>query len=171
MSLALTPLEALWFLPLALPICIWVAMSDLREMRIPNVAVLALVGVFVALGAFALPLDAYGWRFAQLAVVLVAGFAITAIGLAGAGDSKFAAAMALFVAPGDYLFFLALFSLVVLASYATFRGAARVPAVRRATPHWVSWQRDKQFPMGVALAGGLVIYLALGLKTGLEFGF
>ncbi len=167
MTLALTFLEALWFLPLSLPICVWVGLSDLRDMRIPNVAVLALVAVFVVAGLIALPLEAFLWRFAQLGVVLLAGFLITALGLAGAGDSKFAAALALFVAPGDYLFFLALFSLVVLASYATLRGAARVPAVRRATPHWVSWQRDKQFPMGVALAGALAIYLAMGLSAGL----
>lgn len=167
MTLALTSLESLWFLPLVLPICIWVALSDLREMRIPNVAVLALVGVFVVLGLTTLPLEAYAWRFAGLGVVLVAGFAITALGLAGAGDSKFAAAMALFIVPGDYLFFLALFSLVVLGSYATFRGASRVPAVRRATPHWESWQREKQFPMGVALGGALVIYLAMGLNSGI----
>ncbi len=170
MTLALTAVEALWFLPLVLPIAVWVALSDLRDMRIPNVAVLATVGVFAVAGLFALPLDAYAWRFAGLAVVLAIGFLVTALGLAGAGDSKFAAAMALFIAPGDYLMFLALFSLVVLASYATFRGAARVPAVRRATPHWVSWQRDKQFPMGVALAGALVIYLALGLNSGPNFG-
>lgn len=170
MTLALTTLEALWFLPLMLPIGIWVALSDLRDMRIPNVAVLATVGVFVVAGLFALPLEAYAWRFAGLAVILVVGFAVTALGLVGAGDSKFAAAMALFIAPGDYLFFLALFSLVVLASYATFRGAARVPAVRRATPHWVSWQRDKQFPMGVALSGALLIYLAMGFNSGLNFG-
>lgn len=170
MTLALTPLEALWFLPLALPIGVWVALSDLRHMRIPNVAVLALVAAFAVAGLFALPLDAYAWRYAGLGVVLVVGFAVTALGLVGAGDSKFAAAMALFIAPGDYLFFLALFSLVVLAAYAMFRGAARVPALRRATPHWVSWQRDKQFPMGVALASALVIYLALGLDAGLEFG-
>ena len=44
MTLALTAAEALWFLPFVLPICIWVAWSDLREMRIPNVSVLALAG-------------------------------------------------------------------------------------------------------------------------------
>jgi prepilin peptidase CpaA len=33
-----------------------------------------------------------------------------------------------------------------------------VPAVRRATPDWVSWQR-KDFPMGLALVGTFVAYL------------
>lgn len=166
-SLSLTFTQALWFLPLALPICVWVGLSDLRQMKIPNVAVLALTALFLVAGLIVLPFETYLWRLAALAIVLVAGFVITSLGLVGAGDSKFAAAMAPFVASGDYLFFLALFSLVLIASYATFRGASRVPAVRRATPHWISWEQGKQFPMGVALAGALVIYLAIGLSTGL----
>ena len=50
MTLSLTFTEALWFLPFVLPICIWVALSDLREMRIPNVAVLSLAGGFLVVG-------------------------------------------------------------------------------------------------------------------------
>lgn len=166
-SLALTPTEALWFLPFALPICIWVAISDLRDMRIPNIAVLALVALFLGAGLMVLPLDAYGMRLLQLVVVLIAGFIITSLGMAGAGDSKFAAAMAPFVAPGDYLFLLLLFSTVLIASWITHRSAGRVPAVRRATAGWASWDQGKLFPMGIALAGTLVIYLALGFSAGL----
>jgi prepilin peptidase CpaA len=151
-------MEALWFLPFVLPICIWVAWSDLREMRIPNVSVLALAEVFMEVMTF----STWYMRLAQLVIVLIAGFIITSIGLAGAGDSKFAAAMAPFVAPGDYLLFLTLFAAVLIGSWITHRGVGRVPAVRRATPDWVSWDRGKLFPMGVALAGALVVYLALG---------
>jgi prepilin peptidase CpaA len=167
MTLSLTFAQAAWFLPLALPICVWAALTDLREMRIPNMAVLALTAVFLVTGLFALPLGEYGMRLVQLAVVLLAGFVITSLGLAGAGDSKFAAAMAPFVAPGDYMFFLMLFSLVLIGSWVTHRGAGRVPAIRRATGHWTSWDQGKLFPMGVALAGALVIYLAMGLSAGL----
>lgn len=166
MTLSLTFTQALWFLPLALPICIWVAYSDLKEMRIPNVAVLALTGVFLVAGLIVLPLDAYGLRLLQLVVVLVAGFIITSLGLVGAGDAKFAAAMAPFIAPGDYLFFLMLFSIVLIASWITHRGAGRVAAVRRVTEGWTSWDQGKLFPMGIALAGALVVYLALGLTAG-----
>ena len=165
MTLALTAAEALWFLPFVLPICIWVAWSDLREMRIPNVSVLALAGVFLAVGLIALPFEVYYIRLLQLAIVLLAGFLLTSLGLVGAGDSKFAAAMAPFIAPGDYLMFLTLFAAVLIGSWITHRGAKAVPAVRRATPGWVSWDRGKLFPMGVALAGALVVYLALGIVT------
>ncbi len=163
MTLALTSFEALWFLPFVLPICIWVAWSDLREMRIPNVSVLALAGVFVVVGLIALPFEVYYMRLLQLVIVLLAGFLVTSLGLVGAGDAKFAAAMAPFIAPGDYLMFFTLFAAVLVGSWITHRSAGRVPAVRRATPDWISWDRGKLFPMGVALAGALVVYLALGI--------
>ena len=167
MTLSLTFAEALWFLPLVLPICIWVALSDLREMRIPNIAVLALAGVFLVVGLIVLPFDAYLWRLAMLGIVLVIGFVISSLGLVGAGDAKFAAAMAPFIAPGDGLFFLLLFSMVLIGSWVTHRTAGRVPALRRATADWASWDQGKLFPMGVALAGALAIYLALGINAGL----
>lgn len=172
MTLALTMTEALWFLPFVLPICLWVAVSDLRAMRIPNVAVLALAGVFLVLGLVLVmglrvwTFETYLWRWAALVVVLLIGFVVTSLGLVGAGDAKFAAAMAPFVAPGDGLFFLMLFSLVLIASWVAHRVAGRVPAVRRATAGWTSWDQGKLFPMGVALAGALAVYLVLGLGSG-----
>ena len=172
MTLALSTAEALWFLPFVLPICLWVAWSDLRAMRIPNTAVLALAGVFLVvglglvLGMGVWSFETYLWRLAALAIVLVIGFVITSLGLVGAGDAKFAAAMAPFVAPGDGLFFLMLFALVLIGSWIAHRIAGRVPAVRRATAGWTSWDQGKLFPMGVALAGALAVYLALGVSAG-----
>jgi prepilin peptidase CpaA len=166
MILSLSYAEALWFLPAVAPICVWVAYSDLRSMRIPNIAVLALAAVFLVIGCVILPFDAYLWRLAALVGVLLIGFVVTSLGLVGAGDAKFAAAMAPFVAPGDGLFFLLLFSVTLILSWMTHRAAGRLPAVRRATAAWASWHQGKLFPMGVALAGSLTIYLALGLRTG-----
>lgn len=155
--------EAAWFLPFVLPICLYVSWTDLRDMRITNYSVLALFAVFAVGGLFLLPLEVYGWRMLALALVLVAGFVITSLGIVGAGDAKFAAAMAPFVAQGDGLFFVTLFAMVLIGSWITHRSAGRIPAVRRATPDWVSWERGKLFPMGVALSGALVIYLVMGL--------
>ena len=50
---------ALWFLIFAAPICLWVAWSDLRSMKIPNKAVIALVCVYLAVGIAVLPLPDY----------------------------------------------------------------------------------------------------------------
>ena len=86
MSLAINQMEALWFLPFVVPICIWVSWSDLREMRIPNVSVLALAGVFLVVGLAQVAMDVMAFstwymRLAQLVIVLIAGFIITSIGL------------------------------------------------------------------------------------------
>ena len=161
--MSLTFQQAAWFLPFVLPICIYVSWSDLKDMRIPNMAVLALTAVFVVIGLFILPLETFGIRLLQLLGVLAIGFVATSLGLIGAGDAKFAAAMAPFIAGGDGLFFLMLFAIVLIVSWLTHRAFGAVPAIRRATPEWVSWDRGKLFPMGVALAGALVVYLALGL--------
>jgi len=163
LSFHVTPTEAAWFLPLILPICLWAAISDLRRMIIPNRAVLSLAFIFLSVGLFLMPLDAYGIRLLQLGVVLVLGFGITQIGLAGAGDSKLAAAIALYVAPGDYLFFLQLFAIVTIVSWLAHRTAGKIPVLRRALPGWSSWNNDKLFPMGIALSGSLIVYFCLAL--------
>ena len=86
-----TSFAAWLFLPFVLPICIWAAWNDLRAMKIPNKAVIALALVFVLLGLFVMPWPDYLWRLAQLVVVLLVGIVLNATGAMGAGDAKFAA--------------------------------------------------------------------------------
>lgn len=163
--MAISAYAALWFLPFALPICIWVAWSDLKFMKIPNKAVLALTVVFLVIGLIVIPLADYPWRLLHLVVVLIVGFALNMAGMIGAGDAKFAAAMAPFVLLGDLRLFLVLFGAVMIAAFITHRVFRRIPAVVRRTPDWVSWTSGK-FPMGLALGGSLAIYLALGVAQG-----
>ena len=155
--------QAGWFMLAALPISVWVAWSDMKFMRIPNVAVLALVAGFAVLGLLALPLGEYLWRYAHLAVILLVGFLMSSANLIGAGDAKFAAAMAPFIARGDIGFFCFVFAAVLLASFAAHRLFRRISAVRQATPDWQSWTETKKFPMGLALGGALIAYLVLAL--------
>lgn len=152
---------ALWWLPFAAPIGVWVAWNDMAFMKIPNKAVVALFAVFVVVGLLALPFQDYLWRYLQFAAILALGFVLNMIRAVGAGDAKFAAAMAPFVDPGDAGLFMILFSGVLLAAFATHRAARAMAAVRSALPHWESWSR-RDFPMGLALGGALIIYLALG---------
>ncbi|MGC9370522.1 MAG: prepilin peptidase [Paracoccaceae bacterium] len=157
----MSPAAALWFLPFTAPIALYVAWSDMKSMKIPNKAVYTLVAVFAVVGLIALPLETYMWRWLHLAAVLLVGFVMATAGLIGAGDAKFAAAMAPFVALGDAVLFCYLFSAVLLAGFVTHRAARRIPAVVNALPDWESWHRKKDFPMGLALGAVLVIYLAL----------
>jgi len=83
--------------------------SDMRARRIPNWAVLALLGVFIAAsltGQIAAPL----WSSAAAAAIaFVVGFALYAARIIGAGDAKLFAAVALFAGLG-YLAPLSLFT-------------------------------------------------------------
>jgi prepilin peptidase CpaA len=156
---------ALWFLPFVVPVCLYVAWSDLATMKIPNVANLALAGIFVVIGLLVLPLEDYAWRLAQLALVLLAGIVLNAAGAMGAGDAKFLAAAAPFVAPGDTLILVFLFSAVLLAAFVVHR-TARATRLRSLAPDWESWTRRRDFPMGLALGPTLIAYLALGALHG-----
>ncbi|QBF32961.1 prepilin peptidase [Thalassococcus sp. S3] len=157
--------QALFFLPFVLPICFYVAFTDLREMRITNQAVLVLGALFLVLGLFVMPFADYGWRLAQLAIVLVIGIVLNAGGAVGAGDAKFAAAAAPYIAAGDFRLIIVIFAANLLAAVATHRLAKYTP-LRRIAPHWKSWDRGWKFPMGLSLGGTLAIYLILGVYLG-----
>jgi len=163
--MAISSTAALWFLPFVLPICLYVCFTDLSQMRITNQAVLALAAVFLLVGLIALPLPTYGMRLVQMLAVLVVGFVLTAAGAMGAGDAKFAAAAAPFIAPGDLRLLLALFAANLLAAFATHRLAKYTP-LRRIAPGWQSWQTGWKFPMGLSLGGTLALYLILGATYG-----
>ncbi len=153
---------AIWFLLPVLPVCLWVAWSDLKFMKIPNKAVLTLAAIYLLTGPIALPLDLYLWGWALGAGVLVVGFVVSSLNLVGAGDSKFAAAMAPFFAGGDARVVLGLFAGCLLAAFATHRLFRAIPAFRSATATWESWT-NKDFPMGLALTGTLAFYFFIAL--------
>lgn len=136
-------------------------------MKIPNKAVLALLAGFVGIAvvlmiAGLLPLMGFFWALALGVIVLVLGFLGNLAGLFGAGDAKFAAAMAPFFIGADLRFVLGLFAACILAAFASHRLAGRIPAFRAATEDWESWTH-KDFPMGLALAGTLIFYLLAAL--------
>ncbi|MFT6676316.1 MAG: prepilin peptidase CpaA [Sulfitobacter sp.] len=163
--MAIDATHALWFLPFVLPICLYVAFTDMAQMRITNQAVVLLTLVFVVLGFFLLPFDTYLWRLVALGIVLVVGIILNAAGALGAGDAKFCAAAAPYIALGDLRLLMALFMAVVLAAALTHRGTKRT-ALRRLAPEWDSWEQVKKFPMGLALGPALAIYLILGALYG-----
>jgi prepilin peptidase CpaA len=163
--MALTQLEAWWLFPLTLPLCLYVAFTDMREMRITNQAVILLALVFVVAGPFLMSFDVYLWRLLHLVVALVIGMILNAAGAMGAGDSKFLAAAAPYVALADLRLLMAIFAAVLLAAFVTHR-AAKASALRKLAPHWTSWEQGKKFPMGLALGCCLSVYLGLGVFYG-----
>ncbi len=163
--MAISAFAALWFLPFVLPICLYVAFTDLREMRITNQAVLVLAAVFVVVGIFVMPLPDYGMRLVQMGVVLLIGIVLNGAGAIGAGDAKFAAAAAPFIAIADLRVLLAIFAANLLAAFVTHRLAKYTP-LRKIAPDWKSWNMGWKFPMGLSLGGTLAIYLILGTIYG-----
>jgi prepilin peptidase CpaA len=83
----------------------------------------------------------------------------------GAGDSKFIAAAAPFIDPGDVNILVFLFAANLLACYATHR-LVKFTALRRFAPDWASWDRGRKFPMGFPLSMTLLVYLGLGAFLG-----
>lgn len=164
--MAITASSAWWFLPFVVPLCFYVAFTDLARMKITNQAVVALALVFVVIGPFAMPsLDIYLWRLAQLAIMLILGILLNAVGAMGAGDAKFIAAAAPYIALPDLRLVMALLAASLLAAFVTHR-IARASGLRNLAPHWTSWDQGKKFPMGLALGMALTLYLILGALKG-----
>lgn len=164
--MAFSSFAALWFLPFVVPICLYVAYTDLARMKITNKAVMALVGVFVVLGPFVMPsMEIYLWQLAHLGIVLIVGILLNALGTMGAGDAKFLAASAPYVAVGDLSLLMVVFTVMLLASFVTHR-FARATGLRSLAPDWESWHQGKRFPMGLALGPTLALYLCLAALNG-----
>ena len=84
------------FLLLSLPVCAWVAWSDLKFMKIPNKAVMIVVAIFAFAGFVLIPAEFWLWRWVNFVAVLAIGFMLNIVANVGAGDAKFAAAIAPF---------------------------------------------------------------------------
>ncbi len=156
---------ALWLLVGATPFCIWVAISDMARMKIPNRAVLGLVAVYVLAGLLTFvvadwTLADWAWRWTHLVVALLVGMGLNALSLMGAGDAKFIAACAPFVALADLRLVLVIYAALVLVTWMLHR-LARVTAGPILAPGWISWTSGKRFPMGLPLAATLMAYLGL----------
>lgn len=154
----MTALDAALLLPFTLSIGIWVAWNDMKFMKIPNKAVLALAAVWAVVGLIIVPFDIWLWGLALGAIMLAIGFVLASLSLIGAGDAKFIAVMAPFFVQSDLRFALVLSAACLLGAFAAHRLARALPAFRRLVADWESWTRA-DFPMGLALAGILNIYM------------
>jgi len=155
--------QSIAFLIFAGPLCLYVAWNDLRAMKIPTWSTDALALVFVVVGIFVMPFSEYLWRYAHFGVVLIVAMVLNAIGAMGAGDSKFLASAAPFVALPDVGIVFYLLGGGMVVGLLIHRTARAIPAVRNLVPDWASWSQGKRFPMGFAMGPVLIIYLALPL--------
>lgn len=165
--LALAPQgAALVFLCLLAPVALYVCWSDLKYMKIRNGVALLLVAIFFVAGLVVLAPGEWAWRWLNLAVILAIGFVLNIAAGVGAGDAKYAAALAPFLPASAGPAVISLFTAFLLGAFAMHRLARRIPAVRRLAPDWVSWTRA-DFPMGLAISGTVLAWLALTAFPGL----
>lgn len=148
------------FLLAALPLCLYAAWNDLKYMIIPNKLCLSLLAAFVAMAPFLMTFSDLGWQLLAGVVVLVITFTLNALGKMGGGDAKMLAALAPYVAFERAPLFFMIFSVCLIGALIVHRAARAIPAVRSATPGWVSWEHS-HFPMGTGISASLIIYLSL----------
>lgn len=160
----ITSTGALILLVPVLPITVWAAASDMKRMKIPNLSVLALALVWPALGWLAVATWAsWAWGFALMAIILTLGFLLYTTGTFGAGDAKYAAAMAPIFVGTSIARFLTLVLVCMLGALILHRLARAMPAIRKLTPDWLSWEQRRYFPLGLALSALVVFYLVAAI--------
>lgn len=127
--------------------------TDIKQRRIPNWVSAAVLVLGLATVGFASGWGALGWAALHVAVALIVGIALTAMGVLGAGDAKLYAALAAWLPIQLGLWLLVAVAIAGLALLMIFAMTRRGRIKRRAD---VKSDFDK-LPYGVAIAvGGLV---------------
>jgi len=155
---------ALWVAFAAMvPLMVWASWSDLKTLKIPNILVLAVLGVFIVTGLWGLPTDVFFWRLLHGVIVLFAGFAAFSFGLIGGGDAKMAAALTPFIAPPDLGQFFIAYGVTTLLLLMVLRLVMQIN--RHRETGWLSVDqmkkpaRERVFPMGLIFGVTMVVYL------------
>jgi prepilin peptidase CpaA len=154
----LSPFAAASLLPFALAVGFWVSFSDLKFMRIPNQASLAMLLVWLVVGLLVVPFKLWALGLGLGACVLVLTFVMNMAGVIGGGDAKFAAAMAPAFIHADLPRLAMIYIACSLGALAAHRLLNYLPPFRNATPDWKSWTHPG-FPFGTTLAATLNFYL------------
>jgi prepilin peptidase CpaA len=140
----------------------WAAVSDVRSRRIPNVAVLAIVGLF-GLWVLAGKGAGLGSAVGAAAIAFAIGYVLYLFKVMGAGDVKLFAAVALFTGMG-YLLLFALATSLAGGGVAVGSVVARPRrgAVMLALRGKGDFGRGVPYGVAIAIGGALVIWGGLG---------
>ncbi len=158
--MGMTAQAALWFLPVVIPIAIYISWSDMRSMKIPNKSVGALVLAYALIGPIAFGLELYLWQWLHFPVALVVCMALWSLRVMGGGDAKMIAAMAPFFVLSDMILVAPIFAASLLAALAV-HSLFRFTRLKNIAPDWKSWSAGRYFPKGLPLSMTLVFYLLI----------
>lgn len=143
---------------LFVPVLVFVMLSDLRWMRIPNWTSLAGVALFI-LAAPWLGWDEAVSRAIVAVAVFVLGFGLFAARILAGGDVKFLAALMLFIPSGSLFLFGMVFSASML--FATFLVVSARTSPMTDHSRWVGLRARAHMPMGVAMGLAGIVHLVL----------
>jgi len=140
------------------PVLVVVAISDLRQMRIPNRLSLIALALFVG-SCFVLPMNEISLRLFCAALVFCVGFLLYVFRILGGGDVKMLSATMLFVPSSSLVLFAYVFSASMLAGILFIVILRNLPL--RLEENWVSMQENNSLPMGISIALAGILHLLL----------
>lgn len=151
-----------------IPALVYVVWTDLKTMRIPNVACLVIFLAFLPTGLAGLDIETFGWRLAHTAIAFFLGYAIFSLtsGAIGGGDLKLGIALVPYV-PGVYLPLLAqlyivmsvLTLLVFLGLRAGLRGRTQLAAIEASSTSFMKLP----FPFALVLSSTFIAYFVTAI--------
>jgi prepilin peptidase CpaA len=148
--------------PLALLACIlaFSAFSDARQLRIPNLHVVAVIGLFALAASFSLSWPDLAERLIAAGITFGIGFVLFALRLFGGGDVKMMSAMMLYIPASHLALYLFVFSCALLVSSLaiTVLNHARSESLQ----NWEGFQTRGHIPVGVALFLSIIGVIVLG---------
>lgn len=156
----MTAQAAYWFLPVVVPLAIYIAWNDMRSMKISNASVVVLLIAYGILGPFAFGFEMYLWQWLHFPVLLVICMALWALRVMGGGDAKLIAAMSPMLVVADTALILRLF-VACLVGALVVHSIFRFTPLRNLVPEWKSWTAGRYFPKGLPLSMTLLFYLGI----------
>lgn len=156
------------------PLLLYVMYTDVKTGRIPNIACLLVLGVFLATGSWGLPLETFLYRLLYVVVAFFIGWGLFTVtsGIVGGGDIKIVIALVPFV-PGVFVgSALVIWSASALFSVLLFLTVRKVMK-NRETPFVSLNQADAKgvlglrrlwLPVGFSISMAMFIYLGLVLN-------
>jgi prepilin peptidase CpaA len=136
---------------------LWAAISDVRDRRIPNAAVLAALALFVV-WVIASRGQGLGSSLAAAAISFGVGYVLYLVKVMGAGDVKLFAALALFTGLAGLPAF-ALATALIGGLMAVFSLATRPRRAAKLSLRLEAGGSDRGVPYGVAISGAAAFVL------------
>lgn len=150
------PQTSLWILLLTSATLFWVALTDFRNFKIPNEAVLILAGLYFLYAAASGQWPLVPWNVGFAILTLAGMIYIYALNQMGGGDIKLMAVAFLWTGPWSVLPFTLLLLLFIGIHYL----AARLgwAAAKKSASGW-------RIPLAPSIAGALIGTFALGFVS------